>query len=154
MYQILLSLHSIFRWLVLVSLLYAIYAAVKGLYSKTNFTKRDNAVRHWTATISHTQLIIGILLYTQSPMVKYFFNHYKFSQGWNEALFFGFFHLLLMFISIVLITIGSAIAKRKEVSGEKFKIMLIFFSLALLLIFLAIPWPFSPLAHRPILRPF
>ncbi|MDD7885068.1 hypothetical protein [Flavivirga sp. 57AJ16] len=121
---------------------------------KVNFTKLHNTIRHWTATIAHIQLMLGILLYTQSPMTIQFFKYYDFSEGWNEALFFGLFHILVMLISIVLITIGSASAKRKKNSQEKFKTMLIFFSLALLLILIAIPWPFSPLGNRPLIRTF
>jgi hypothetical protein len=57
-----------------------------------------------------------------------------------------------MLIAIVLITIGSAVAKLKTVQENKFKTMLIWFSIALVIIFIAIPWPFSPLANRPYLR--
>jgi len=67
-------------------------------------------------------------------------------------LFFGLIHILLMLIAIILITIGSAIAKRKTSDVEKFKTILIYYSISLLIIFIAIPWPFSPLAHRPFLR--
>ncbi|WBL24313.1 hypothetical protein [Zunongwangia sp. HGR-M22] len=154
MYQTLLQFHSIFRWLVLLSLGYAIFIAITGYYLKRNFTKKDNTVRHWTATIAHIQLILGILGYTQSPMTTHFFKYYRFSEGWNEAIFFGMFHILLMFTAIVLITIGSASAKRKEPSSQKFKTMLIFFALALIIILIAIPWPFSPLGNRPLLRTF
>jgi hypothetical protein len=59
-----------------------------------------------------------------------------------------------MFVAIVLITIGSAKAKRKSNDTQKFKTMLIWFSIALLIIFIAIPWPFSPLANRPYIRTF
>jgi uncharacterized membrane protein len=80
MYQTLTFYHSILRWLVLASLLYAIYRAYKGYFSKAVFNKTDNAIRHWTATIAHIQLVIGIILYSQSPMIKYFWNNF------NEAM--------------------------------------------------------------------
>jgi len=57
-----------------------------------------------------------------------------------------------MLTAIVIITIGSALAKRKKTDKEKFKTMLVWFSAALLIIFIAIPWPFSPLANRPYIR--
>ena len=68
------------RWLVLASLLYAIYRAYKGYTLNTLFSKTDNAVRHWTATIAHIQLVIGIILYTQSPIIKYFWHNFNDSQ--------------------------------------------------------------------------
>ncbi|MNL07331.1 hypothetical protein D3C87_1280040 [compost metagenome] len=128
------------------------YKAYKGYSSKLPFTKTDNAVRHWTATIAHIQLIFGILIYVQSPIVKYFWKNFNAGIENPEIAFFGILHILLMLSAIVLITIGSALAKRKLNDSDKFKTMLLWFSLALIIIFIAIPWPFSPLANRPYFR--
>lgn len=152
MYQTLLICHSLLRWLVLISLLYAIFRAYKGYSSQLSFTKTDNAVRHWTATIAHIQLIFGILIYVQSPIVKYFWKNFKDGIQNTEIAFFGLFHIFLMLTAIVLITIGSALAKRKKIDNDKFKTMLLWFSIALIIIFIAIPWPFSPLSNRPYFR--
>jgi len=148
MYDAILPIHSFIRWLVLLSLIYSITLSARAYFQGRQFTKSDDSVRHWTATIAHIQLILGILLYTKSMTVKAFFSG---SQN-MESFFFGIIHISSMLIAIVLITIGSANAKRKKDSKEKFKTMLIWFSIALLIILLAIPWPFSPLAHRPLIR--
>lgn len=152
MYQTLIFYHSIIRWLVLVSLLYSIFRAYKGLHLNIPFSKIDNSVRHITATIAHIQLILGITLYTQSPIIKYFWNNFKEAIHHIDATFFGLLHLFLMLTAIILITIGSALSKRKPSDKEKFRTMLIWYSVALFLIFIAIPWPFSPLANRPYYR--
>lgn len=152
MHQSLLICHSLVRWLVLVSLIYSIYSAYKGYYSKLSFTKKDNLVRHWTATIAHIQLIFGILVYVQSPILKYFWKNFKEGIENKDTAFFGLIHIILMLAAIVVITIGSALAKRKFSDASKFKTILIWFSIALIIIFIAIPWPFSPLANRPYFR--
>lgn len=152
MYSTLLFCHSFLRWFVLGSLLYSIYIAYKGYTSKLSFTRKDNLIRHWTATIAHIQLIFGILIYVQSPIVKYFWANFATGIQNIDAAFFGLIHILLMLISIVLITIGSALAKRKANDRDKFKTMLIWFCIALLIIFIAIPWPFSFFANRPYFR--
>lgn len=152
MYTTLLFCHSILRWFVLGSLLYSIFIAYRGYSLQLSFTKKDNLIRHWTATIAHIQLIFGILIYVQSPIVKYFWANFATAIQNIDAAFFGLIHILLMLVSIVLITIGSALAKRKESDGDKFKTMLVWFSIALLIIFIAIPWPFSFLANRPYFR--
>lgn len=152
MYQTLTFYHSILRWLVLASLLYAIYRAYKGYTSNAQFLKTDNATRHWTATISHIQLVIGITLYTQSPIIKYFWNNFNEAIHNLDTAFFGLLHIILMLTAIILITIGSALSKRKITDKEKFKTMLVWFSISLIIIFIAIPWPFSPLANRPYFR--
>lgn len=152
MYQTLTFLHSTFRWLVLLSLIYSLFIAYKGYFSNKNFSKTDDSVRHWTATIAHVQLILGITLYSQSPIVKYFWNNFSTAKESFDLLFFGLIHIFLMLFSIVLITIGSALTKRKTTDKEKFKTMLIWYTIALIIIFIAIPWPFSPFANRPYFR--
>lgn len=154
MKDILLQIHSLVRWAVLFSLLYAIIMAGYGWLTKARFTKAHNVVRHSTATISHIQLLLGILLYTQSPITTQFLEYYQFKEGWNEVIFFGCIHISLMIISIIIITLGSSLAKRKEDSKSKFRIIFIYFLIALLIILMAIPWPFSPLADRPLIRTF
>jgi uncharacterized membrane protein YozB (DUF420 family) len=154
MYSGLLVIHSLFRWVVLLLLLTAIYRAFTGYRQQRIFSGTDNAIRHWTATVAHLQLITGIILYTKSPMVHYFWSHSTASIPYFEITFFGVVHISVMILAIVLLTIGSAMAKRKPADKEKFKTMLIWFLVALLLIMLAIPWPFSPFANRPYYRTF
>ncbi|MDO1446425.1 hypothetical protein Q0590_09210 [Rhodocytophaga aerolata] len=152
MYSTLLFLHSLLRWLVLISLTYAIFRAYKGYRFTLPFTKKDDTIRHWTATISHLQLMVGVVLYSQSPVVSYFFGSSDYPKESTEPLFFAIIHLAMMIVAILVITIGSALAKRKETDKEKFSTMFYFFATALALILIAIPWPFSPFAHRPYLR--
>lgn len=152
MYYSLIIIHSIVRWLVVVTLLYAVYRAYMGYKGSRLFSKTDNFIRHTTATIAHIQLIVGILLYSKSPVVKHFLIHPQNSEGSLEPLFFGVLHITAMLVAIVLITVGSSLAKRKDADVEKFKTMFWWFCAAVILIFIAIPWPFSPLAQRPFIR--
>ncbi|MES2554784.1 MAG: hypothetical protein V4604_01470 [Bacteroidota bacterium] len=152
MYQTLTLYHSWLRWLILAFLLYSIYLAWRGIKTKKNFSKTDNFFRHWTATLFHIQLIIGIILYVKSPMVSYFWRNFTEAIQHIEIAFFGLIHLLLMISVIVMVTIGSALAKRRQTDLEKFKTMLWWFGIALIVLLIAIPWPFSPFAHRPFFR--
>ena len=154
MYSTLLIVHSIFRWFVLIILLLSIYRVYLGYTKKRPFSKTDEALRHWTATIAQLQMTIGVILYIKSPVIHYFWN--DFSEGTKnaDALFFGLIHIGLMMTSVVLVTIGSALAKRKKADNDKYKVMLFWFGITLLIILIAIPWPFSPLANRPYYRTF
>lgn len=152
MYQLLLQFHSIFRWFVLLSLITAIYMAYSGYSKQLVFSKGTNLIRHWTATIAHIQLILGMILYTQSPVVKYFWSNFKTAIKNIDSTFFGVIHVVLMTTAITFITIGSSLSKREKENAKKHKIMWRWFALALIIILLAIPWPFSPLAHRPFIR--
>ena len=152
MYPWLIFFHSIIRWFVLASLIFAIYRAYNGYKLNAVFNRTDDSVRHWTATISHIQLTIGSVLYFTSPLIKFFLANFKEQVRNIDLAFFGIAHILLMTISVVIITIGSALAKRKSTDKEKFRTMLVYFSIALFIIFLSIPWPFSPFSSRPYFR--
>jgi hypothetical protein len=153
MYSTLLSLHSLFRWLVVASLLIAISKSIIGLFTKNEFTPLDNSIRHWTATIAHIQFAIGVTLYFVSPIIDYFLHNYSEAVHVREIRFFGMEHSVMMLTAITLITVGSIKAKRKKTDSDKFKSMTIWFLLAFLIILLMIPWSFSPLANRPYFRP-
>lgn len=154
MYPTLLVLHSFTRWLVLMLLVYSIYRSLIGMARRRMFSPRDDAFRHWTATAAHIQLVIGILLYTQSPVVSGYWAHPGPVHHDMPTFFFAVIHMSLMLISIVVLTIGSALVKRKVTDKVKFRAMSMWFSVALILLLIAIPWPFSPLAARPYLRTF
>lgn len=154
MYSFLLPLHSLVRWLVLSSLLFAIVRAYYRWFTKKPFTAFDNRVRHTTATIAHIQLIIGLWLYGISPVVRYFLANFKEAIHQREIRFFGMEHITVMLVAMVVITIGSAMAKRKPTDLQKFKTMAIWFTIGLLLILSSVPWKFSPLISRPYFRAF
>ncbi|MES2799856.1 MAG: hypothetical protein V4638_07555 [Bacteroidota bacterium] len=154
MYSSLLVFHSLIRWLVVGFLLYSIYRAFVGYFNNKTFSNTDNAFRYWTATIAHIQLMIGIILYAQSPVVQYFWREPSIGLQNLELTFYGVIHIFLMLTAIVVLTIGSALAKRKPTDKEKFKTMLIWFFITLIIILIAIPWTFSPLSSRPNFRTF
>jgi NADH:ubiquinone oxidoreductase subunit 2 (subunit N) len=60
----------------------------------------------------------------------------------NVFRFFTVEHSLMMLIAIVLITVGHSKAKKATTDEKKFKTLAIFFTLALIIILAAIPWPF------------
>ena len=152
MYLFFLTLHSWFRWVVLLSLGLGLYRSYRGWLGQYAFTPLDNTIRHTTATIAHVQLMLGYVLYFQSPTVSQFLAHRHDATYEQQPLFFGLLHVVLMTVAIVVLTIGSSLAKRRPTSPAKFRTMALWFTAALLLLFLAIPWPFSPLASRPYFR--
>lgn len=154
MYTSLLFLHSLMRWFVLASLLYTLYRGLRGWQRNIPFDRWDNTLRHSTATIAHVQLMIGYTLYFNSPVIQYFRDHANETGLPYEFRFFGLIHILLMTVAVVLITIGSAMAKRQQADRGKFKTMTLWFLLGLIVILLAVPWPFSPLANRSYIRHF
>jgi cell division protein FtsW (lipid II flippase) len=152
MYSVLLTIHSLVRWLVLISLLVAIYRAYSGWLGNKKYTRTDNALSSATVSIAYFQLVLGISLYCISPVVRYFMSYFKKAVHEREIRFFGMEHITMMVIAIVLMTIGSAKAKRQSTDRQRFRITAIWFTIALIIIFASIPWQFSPFTKRPYFR--
>src|SRR4051812_26060433 len=77
MYNIVLILHSLTRWLVLASLVYSIYIAYAGWLGRKSFGKSDGIARQLTVTFAHIQFSLGLILYFISPITDYFMHHFS-----------------------------------------------------------------------------
>lgn len=153
-YPILLVVHNALRWLVLGSLLIALSSSYSGWLRGRMYRPIDQTLRVIATSIAHTQLLVGFYLYTQSPIVSYYWKFSPDASQSTEFRFFSLIHISLMVTAVVVMTIGSSKAKRQPTVQQKFKTTAIYFSITLLLILIAIPWPFSPLATRPLYRTF
>ncbi|MBO0930625.1 hypothetical protein [Fibrella aquatilis] len=152
LYSVILLLHNALRWLVLGSLLGVLVSAYSGLLRRRPYTPTDQTLRIVATSIAHTQLLLGIYLYTISPIIRYYWQTKpSFGQA-PELSFFALIHLSLMLTAVVLLTIGSSKAKRQTSAPDQFRTTAIYFTIGLVLILAAIPWPFSPLAARPWVR--
>src|SRR5690606_37758613 len=125
MYPILLASHSLVRWLVLASLLYAIIRAYLGWRSKGNFTAMYHSARPGAAAIPHIQFLVCVGLYFIIPIVDYFLHPLQDDLQPREIRFFGMEQSVMMFLAVAVISIGAGNAKRETKDAEKFKIMAI-----------------------------
>jgi NADH:ubiquinone oxidoreductase subunit 6 (subunit J) len=152
MYYHLLLTHSYFRWAVVMSLLFALGRAVWGWAGTRPYTRTDALARVLAVITTHTQVLLGAWLYFVSPLVAYFLDTPAKGTLPLEIWFFAAIHVTLLLGAVVVLTIGSALAKRAGTDREKHRLTAIYFGAALLLILIAVPWPFSPLAARPWFR--
>lgn len=154
MYAILLTIHSWLRWLVLASLLYTLFRSYQGIIKQRTYSFFDEASRNITVMIVQIQFLVGLVLYAFSPMVRYFLQNFGAAVHERDARFFGMEHITMMFIAVAVISTGSSKANNKKADRDKFKAIAIWFSVGLLIIFLSIPWEFSPFTRRPYFRWF
>jgi hypothetical protein len=131
----LLHAHSGLRWVVLILLLASIFTAYSNWQKGS---PEDSKLYLFALIASHTQLLIGIVLYTMSPKVNF--------EQLSERVFrfFSIEHTLMMVIAIILITFGRVRAK-KLAGGDKHRTVLYFYTMALIIMLVAIPWPFRNL---------
>ena len=138
-YQIIKHTHSGVRWLVLVFLVMAIVSAIVKLIGKKEFSAADQKLGLLTMSFTHIQLLIGLVLYFISGKVVFSMQSMS-----NDLLrFFLVEHVGMMLVAIALITIGYVKVKKASENLAKLKRTFIFFGLALIIILLAIPWPWQ-----------
>ena len=140
-YTTFVHIHSGLRWLVLAFILIAIINAAVKLYRKSVTNQKDCIFNRLSMILMHLQLVFGLVLYFISPKVVFSATSMKDSL----TRFFLVEHLALMIIAIVLITIGYIKSDREDDMMKKQKLLLIYYSIALILILVAIPWPFRAL---------
>jgi len=133
--NILLHAHSGLRYVVLALLIAAIFVA----YSNWQTAKQGDSKIYLFAFIStHVQLLIGLILYAMSPKVNFGLISDKLFR------FYSIEHGFMMLIAIALITVGRIRSKKLE-GAAKHRTVLYYYSLALIIILAAIPWPFRNL---------
>ena len=141
MYDILASTHSGLRWLVLATLIIAIVNSIGKTRGGITYSKKDKRKALFALIFTHLQFVIGLVLYFISPKVVFDAASMK-----SDVLrFFLVEHVSLMVVAIILITIGYSRAKRTAMDGKKFKSILVYYLIGLILILASIPWPFRNL---------
>jgi high-affinity Fe2+/Pb2+ permease len=140
-YPIFVHIHSGLRWLVLLFIIAAIVNAGIKLYRKSSSDNRNNALNRLALIFMHLQLVLGLVLYFISP--KVIFDAASMKD--NLLRFFLVEHIGMMIIAVILITIGYVKSKRAVDVFLKQKHLIVYYSIALLLILVAIPWPFRGL---------
>ena len=135
-----LSLHSIWAYVVLLVLLAVVLNAFSGLISKRVFGIRDLRLSLFGLIVSHIQLLIGLVLYFISPKYQWW------SAGMGEVMKNSTYRLYLVehpftnILAIVLITMGWSLHKKQVNNHKKFVRIALFYTLGLALLLSRIPW--------------
>jgi len=143
MYQILVHLHSVGRWIVLIFLLIAIVKSATA--GNRPYVKSDNTIGLLLTIFSDLMLLIGLILWFISPNWGY---HSIEASGMGTVMknsvlrFYAVEHNIAMIIAIALIHIGKAQGKKDLPNAKKHRRMFWFYLIALLIILISIPWPF------------
>lgn len=154
MYPLLLTAHNLLRWVFVVFILISLIQSYSGWFGNKPYTKAANTFKTLTVSTVHLQLIIGFILYFLSPIVTQFLGDMGGSMKDKDLRFFGMEHVIMMILAVVFVTIGSAKSKRQATDTAKYKTIAIWFTIALLLILIAVPSEFSPMNIRPNFRSF
>lgn len=130
MYNGMLHAHSGFRWLVIIFLVIAIIKSFAGWFGKKEYGKSDNLIALILLSVTHLQLIFGVIMYVVSPKIV------SMGVAMKDATlrFWVVEHGFTMLIAITLITLGRVLSKKAATSELKFKKGAIFYTIAFVLI--------------------
>lgn len=147
----LLHLHNLLRWVIILLLLLSIIKAFSGWQQKKTFSASDKRVWLFTLIASHITLVLGLYqwLWGRYGMLKMDLPE---GESVMKNKFYRFFwveHPTFMILAIVMITLGYGMSKKPVADIVKYKRAFWFFIIALLMIVVAVPWPFRDVISRP-----
>ena len=139
MYKFILQMHSGWAYVALILLIIAIINAFIGLSSKNPFTLKDRRISLFALVGAHLQVAFGILLYFVSP--NGFDKIQTVGMAGMSAMdrLLALEHPVINLIAIILITVGWSRHKRAA-DEKKFKAIAIYYTAALVLLLIRIPW--------------
>jgi hypothetical protein len=138
----LLSLHSLIRWVIVVFGIWTLVNALTGVFGKRPFTASDNRTNLIFMISCDIQLLLGLILYFTGPWFTALKENAQFVMHDTTSRFFAVEHETMMILAWILVHVGRALSKKAPTDIAKHKKSLIFFGIAIVLILVTIPWPF------------
>jgi len=145
MYQGLLHFHSMWRYVVLILLLLAIFKSIMGWLGKKEHKAGDAKLALFATISIHVQLLFGLVLYGLSPAVNFgpMAEMMKMpNRYWTVE------HLAMMLIATIVITVGRKMAMKAADDVGKHKKTALYYLIGLIIIFISIPWPWSEISRN------
>jgi cytochrome bd-type quinol oxidase subunit 2 len=151
--RILLALHNLLRWVILISLLYAIVKSYAVMKSKGTFSAGNRKAALIMLISAHTTLLIGLfqwlfgrygIISTSLPAGVDLMKNKFYRFFWIE-------HPFGMIVAITLITIGYSTIKKGTAQAGLGKKAFWLLLIALLVLLATIPWPGRVEIGRPLI---
>ncbi len=149
----LLHLHNLLRWVILVLLLVSLFKSYAGWKGNKTFGNGDKKLWLFTMISAHITLLLGLY---QWLLGRYGLLTFEVPEGVSRMKdpfirFFQVEHPVSMLLAILMITLGYGNAKKQIDDAAKYKKAAFAFLVALILILLAVPWPFrGEIIGRPL----
>ena len=140
MYNFLLGLHNLLRWIILLLLVLNLvrhFAAINR-----PFADIDKKLGLWLMIFAHIQLLIGLYQWFAGAWgFQNFKNNGAQVMQNNTERFFAVEHSVSMIIAIVLITVARGIFRKQLTDGKKHRRCILLYIFALVIILAMTPWP-------------
>ncbi len=132
LYTGLLHSHSGLRWVVLVLMIVTGGKSLLGWLKNASYEPIDNKLSLFTLIATHTQILIGLVLYFLSPKVDFA------NMADSTTRYFTAEHGVLMLLVAAIITIGRSKSKKLEIGHKKHKTVALFYLISLAIVVLTV----------------
>lgn len=141
MYPFVLGLHNIWRWIVLIAGVWAVFLVWRGWLGRRQWTAAEaRATRAFTGVLD-VQFLIGLLLFAVfSPLTRQGFSDFSGAMRDAPVRYFLLEHPLIMLIAIAAAHIGAVLVRRSSSDAERFQKASLLFGLSLAAVAGFIPW--------------
>lgn len=141
MFETVRMLHSYWAYLTLFMIVIATLNALFKFFGNKEFHPIDFRISLFTLIVTHIQLLLGIVLFFAADYISMISDMGMKTVMGNAVMRSNIVeHPLMMIIAVILITIGYSKHKKKLTSKPKFKMLAIFYTLALICVLAKIPW--------------
>jgi uncharacterized membrane protein YozB (DUF420 family) len=141
LYQIILGVHNLMRWVVVILAILALVRAYLGWLRNREWTMNDRKIGVFYTAALDTQLLLGLILYFfLSPLTATAFRDLGAAMSSPAVRFFLLEHALYMILAVILAHIGSAFSRRAASDAAKHRTAAIWYTLSALAIIVGMPW--------------
>jgi uncharacterized membrane protein YfcA len=141
MYNYLLLIHNLFRWIILIMVVFTLYNNYRGWRKKKTFTRRDKALNSAFVGTLDIQFVIGLVLYFFfSSYTKEAFQNMAEAMKHKDLRYWAVEHITMMVAGLVIAHIGSVVSRKSKTDEERFRKAFYYFLVALIIILAGMPW--------------
>ncbi len=138
-YSTVLFLHNSFRWAILAVGIYALFRAATGILAKGGWLPADDKARRLFPIALDIQVVLGVVLMFVSPVAQNAFSSMGDAMRTREIRLAVIEHPFIAIAALALAHMGSVKIRKLKDSREKFKALLLYYGLALLLLVARMP---------------
>ncbi len=140
MFSFLTIIHNINRYIILVMLALALVRAYQGWLGKKNWDENARKTNLFTMIFFDIQLLLGLILYFTSSLVKAALQDMGAAMGDAALRFFALEHIFYGILAVAFAHLANTRAKKAADSPLKHRAAAIFFSISALFVLLGMPW--------------
>ena len=139
-------MHGYNRWLVLFAAALTLFVSYRGWLGGRAYGRADALAGRAFAGLLDLQVLLGLVLYALSPIVRTGLGDLGAAMAVRELRFFSVEHITGMLIALAFVHAGAARVRRASTDASKLRHAAIWQTLATISILVSVPW------WRPLLR--